>query len=126
MDMKTEKARNLAYLLSEANGSRSRDVVTIASGEGGLEAGTVLGQVTATKNYVVSPDAETAGKEGAETASAILAYGVDATDADVEAVVTSADAEVKAPMLIYHASVDSAAKVTAKQTQLGLAGIKTR
>ncbi len=126
MESKTEMARNLAYLLSEANGSRSRDIVTIASGEGVLEAGTVLGKVTASEKHVVSPDAEVVGKEGAETATVILAYGVDATEADVPAVVTSGDAEVKAPMLIYHSSVDADAKVNAKKEQLLAVGIKAR
>ncbi|MEO9900818.1 MULTISPECIES: head decoration protein [Alphaproteobacteria] len=126
MEMKTEGARNLAFILSEAGGSRSRDAVTIASGEGKLEAGTVLGQVTASDKYASSPDAEVAGKEGAEIATAVLAYGVDATSTDADAVILSSDAEVKSPMLIYHASVDDAAKQSTKQSQLRAAGIKSR
>lgn len=126
MDMKTEQARNLAFILTEANGNRSRDTVTIVSGEGKLEPGTVLGMVTISEKYVVSPNASVVGKEGAEDATAILAYGVDATSADVKAVVVSGDAEVKSPMLIYDASVDDAVKQTAKQTQLRSVGIKSR
>jgi hypothetical protein len=126
MDMKIEQARNLAFILTEANGLRSRETVTIASGEGVLEPGTLLGEVTATEKYVASPNAETVGKEGAETASAVLAYRVDATSADATAVIVSNDAEVKAPMLVYHASVDDEAKKTAKQTQLRSVGIKPR
>ncbi|MEP3049424.1 MAG: head decoration protein [Roseibium sp.] len=126
MDMKTEQARDLAFVLTEANGNRSRDTVTILSGEGKLEPGTVLGMVTASEKYVVSPNASVGGKEGAEAATAVLAYGVDATSADVEAIVVSDDAEVKSPMLIYDASVDDAAKTSAKQTQLRSVGIKAR
>ncbi|MEP1881769.1 MAG: head decoration protein, partial [Roseibium sp.] len=76
--------------------------------------------------YASSPDAEVAGKEGAETATAVLAYGVDATSADADAVILSSDAEVKSPMLIYHVSVDDAAKQNTKQSQLRAAGIKSR
>ncbi|WP_395175808.1 head decoration protein [Roseibium alexandrii] len=126
MDMKIEQARNLAFILTEANGLRSRETVTIASGEGVLEPGTLLGEVTATEKYVASPNGVTVGKEGAETASAVLAYRVDATSADSPAVIVSNDAEVKTPMLVYHASVDDEAKKTAKQTQLRSVGIKSR
>lgn len=126
METKTEKARPLAFVLHEANGTMSRDVGTIASGEGRLEAGTVLGQVTANAKFVASPNAAVVGKEGAETARAILAYPVDATDADVEAVLVTNDAEVKSPMLIFEASVDDATKRDTKLTQLRDATIKAR
>lgn len=36
------------YLLSEANGTRSRDAIVIAAGSGKLEAGTVLAKITST------------------------------------------------------------------------------
>lgn len=126
METFTESARPLAFLLSEANGLLSRDTVTIASGAGKLEAGTALGQVTASKKYVASPHTEVAGIEGAETAVAVLAYPVDATAADVEAVVVNKDAEAKAPMLVFHASVNDATKRNAKLTQLRSVGIKAR
>lgn len=119
-------ARALAFLLSEANGDRSRTVVTIASGEGKLEPGTVLGQVAASDTFVVSPASEVVGKEGAETATAILGYVVDATDSDVEAVVVDRDATVKLPMLIFDASVDDATKQSAKIAQLDAAGLRAR
>lgn len=126
MDNKTEGARDLAFLLSEANGKRSRNVATIVSGEGVVEAGTVIGKVTASSKFAVSPNAEVVGKEGAETATAVLAYTVDATDADVDGVVIDLDAEVKGPELIYHASVDDDAKKAAKATQLAAVGIRVR
>ena len=126
MTRKVEPTRNLAFVLSEASGHRSRDTVTIQAGEGSLEPGTLLGFVSAAKKYVASPEAEVAGKEGAEVASAILAYGVTAGDEDVTAVIVSSDAEVKRPMLVYHASVDTDAKRAAKQDQLRKSGIKAR
>jgi hypothetical protein len=126
MDTFTEKARNLAFLLSEANGYLSREVLTIASGSGVLEAGTVLGKITVGGKYVPSPNAEVVGKEGAETALAILGYGVDATDADVDVVCVTNDAEAKEPMLLFDASVNDSTKRAAKLTQLRAVNIKAR
>lgn len=126
MDNKTMGPRNLAFVLSEASGKRSLDTVTIAAGEGVLEPGSVLGEVTASEKYVFSPNAEIVGKEGAELAKAVLGYRVDATDADQTAVVVSSDAEVKKPMLLFHASVDDATKTATKHDQLRAVGIKAR
>lgn len=122
----TEQPRNLAFVLSEARGTRSRDVLTIKSGAGVLSAGTILGKVTSGGKYVASPNAEVVGKEGAETAVAILAYAVDATSADVDAVCITDDAEVKEPMMVFDASVDDSTKRAAKLTQLRAVGIKAR
>lgn len=122
----TETPRDLGFLLSEGPRTLSRETVVIASGAGKLRAGTVLGKVTATNKYVASPAAQVAGKEGAESASAILGYEVDATSSDVTAVVITNDAEVKRPMLIFDASVDDATKQTAKLTQLRAVTIKAR
>lgn len=126
MEKKTEGARDLGFLLSEAPGALSRQTVTIVSGEGVLVPGTVLGQVTDSKKFVASPNAEVVGKEGGETAMAILAYGVDATASDVEAIVIDMNAEVKGPELAYHASVDDVTKQGAKATQLRGSHIKVR
>lgn len=46
MSVQTETFHAGAFIVSEANGMRSRDVVTIASGEGELDPGTVIGKVT--------------------------------------------------------------------------------
>lgn len=126
METKTMGPRNLGFVLSEANGGRSYDTVTIAAGAGKLVAGTVLGALTAGAAHTASPAAEVEDLEGAETATAILAYGVDATDVAVEAVVLNNDAEVKKDFLVFHASVDTEAKVSAKHDQLRLRGIKVR
>lgn len=66
--MQTEKNHAGEFLLSEANGDRSREVVTIAAGHD-LVAGTVLGKVTAGGEYAPYDDTET---DGTETAVAIL------------------------------------------------------
>jgi len=126
MENATMQTRNLAFLLSEAAGRRSRSIVTIADGAGKLAAGTVLGKVTATGKYVPAPAAEVVGFEGAETAVAILAYGVDATDQAVEVTAIDRDAEAKLPMLSFDASVDDQAKTDAKVAQLSAVGIRVR
>lgn len=126
MDAKMQ-TRALSFLLSEASGRRSRSVGTIPSGTGKVAAGTVLGELTATDgHFVPSPHAETAGVEGAETAKAILAYGVDATNADVEVTIIDRDAEAKVGMLAYDASVDDQSKTDAKIAQLAAVGIRAR
>lgn len=113
-------------LHSEAPGSRSREAITIASGSGVVEPGTVLGKVTASDEYAPSPDAETAGIEGAETATAIALYGCDATtEAQAIAAITD-DAEWAADTLVFDTSVDDGAKRDAKITQLRAVGIKAR
>lgn len=126
MENANMQTRNLAFLLSEAAGRRSRNIVMIASGAGKLAAGTVLGKVTATGEYVPAPGGVVVGKEGAETAIAILAYGIDATNQAVEATAIDRDAEVKMPMLSFDASVDDQAKTDAKVTQLDAVGIRVR
>ena len=127
MDNQTEGARDLGFLLSEANGNRSRETVTIASGQGVLAAGTVLGQIDDSfGEYAASPNEAASATDGAETATCILAYGVDATDASVDAAVISRDAEVKGDELTYDSSVDDATKQAAKATQLASVGIIVR
>ncbi|KEP69625.1 hypothetical protein DL1_03270 [Thioclava dalianensis] len=126
MENVTMQTRNLVFLLSEAAGRRSRSLITIASGAGKVSPGTVLGKVTATGEYVASPAAETVGLEGAETAVAILAYGVDATDQAVEVAAIDRDAEAKMPMLKFDVSVDDQTKIDAKVAQLDAVGIRAR
>lgn len=122
----TETPRALGFVLSEANGTRSRETITIASGAGKLAAGTVLGKITASSKYWPSPNASVAGSEGAETAVAVLGYEVDATSSDVAVVAVANDAEVKNQMLVFHSSVDDATKRAAKLTQLRAVRIKSR
>ncbi len=66
------------------------------------------------------------GSEGAETAKAVLAYGVDATSADVAAVVIQRLAEVKTSMLVFDASVNDAGKTATKLGQLAAQNIFAR
>lgn len=126
MNTATMGPRNLSFVLHEGNGKISYEVVTIAAGSGRVSPGTVLGAITANSKYVPSPAAVVAGQEGADTASAILAYGVDATDTDVEAVVLVRTAEVKRPMLLFHDTVNSPELQAEKIAQLATAYIIAR
>jgi DUF4097 and DUF4098 domain-containing protein YvlB len=122
----TSPKREATFVLSEAAGTRSRGVITISSGSGVVKAGTVLGKITATGEYAPAPAAETVGIEGAEVASAINLYTVDATSADVKVAAIVRDAEVNVNELTYAASVDQAGEKTAKHVNLAAVGIIVR
>ena len=57
------------FIISEANGTRSREVVTVAAAAAALPAGTVLGKITASGKYVAYSDA---ASDGTETAAGVL------------------------------------------------------
>jgi len=88
----TEARRTGEFLISEASGTRSREEVTIVSGAGALAAGTVLGKITASGKYDAYDDLDTT--TGLGTAAGVLYAAVDATAADMPAVVIVRDAEV--------------------------------
>jgi hypothetical protein len=123
MTTKTEGRHAAEGVIFEEEASYSRKVVTIAGGTGGagiLKAMTVLGQLTIGEQYVPSP---ASGSDGSQTASAINLYPVDATDADVDAVVLVRTARVVADCLSYDASVDTDNEKAAKAAQLEAVGI---
>lgn len=128
MENATMQTRNLSFLLSEGPGRSSRAQATIPAGTGKVEAGTVIGELTAAAgHFVPSPNARVVGKEGAEVATAILGYGVDATSADVlVTIIDRGPAEAKLPMLTFEASVDDETKTAAKVAQLDAVGIRAR
>ena len=123
MSTMTERARDLEVVLSEANGYRSRDTITIAAGAGDLDAGTVLGQVSSSKESVpADPDAV----DGSEVAASVLLYRTDASVNSAKAVALVRDAEVKKPVLIYGAGFTNDELKTTAQLQLVNIGIIAR
>lgn len=97
------------HISSEANGTRSRGVVTIASGQN-LGPGTVLGKITASGKFVqLAP----AASDGSEAAAAVLYDDVDATAADRPGVVHLRDAEIKSAALVWPAGITTNQKTTA-------------
>lgn len=111
------------WLKSEASSYRSRSTVIIASGSGKLPSGQVLGKLAASGKCV--PNAAT-GSDGSQIAAAILLFPVDATSADVQAVVVDTDAVVSHAGLTYGPSVTDATKRAAADAQLAAVGIKVR
>lgn len=117
----TMKRGNAAFLVTEANGYRSRDVVTVTVPSGGLEAGTILGKLTDTSKYVRH---DASAETGAEDETAILLAGV--TEAgDAELTVIARDAEVNGAHLTYEDGAD-ANQITASNTALAALGIIVR
>jgi hypothetical protein len=117
----------LADLLKyELNGSYCRETVTLKAGTS-YALGSVLGRITASGKYRLSPDAEVVGDEGAEVATAVLIEAVDATAGDrTGLVVARGPAIVSKAALVFDASVDDAAKTAAKHAELSAAGIVPR
>lgn len=118
------------YIVSEANGYRSRGTGVIASGSGVLKAGTVLAKLTASGKYVPydptpTGDPAAAPTDGSQTAAAILWEGCDATDVDVTRTLTLRDTEVHADVLHWAEGLTDNHK-TAALAALAGAGIIAR
>lgn len=88
----------------------SQDEIIIASGAGQLKLGTVLGQITATKKYVLQ---DPAAADGSEVARAILGEAVLATSADVPVLGVIWGAIVVLPELHFKAGITEAEKAAA-------------
>lgn len=85
------------FLLSEAEGLRSRDVVTVTQAGAALAAGTVMSKLTASGKWVPYDDE---GTDGSEVASGVLYDNLVATTGDVQAVMFVRDAEVAGVRLV--------------------------
>ena len=110
----------------ELNANYSRETVTLKAGTS-YPLGAVLGKITATAKYRLSPDAEVVGDEGAETAVAVLLEAVDASAADATGLVAArGPVIVSKAALVFDASVDDGGKKAAKHAQLAAAGIVSR
>lgn len=116
MAVLTEARHAGEFILSEANGMRSRDNVLLKQGNGLLPAGMLL--AIDTGKYVPAA--------AAATAVAVLIYPTDTTDADVKAAAIVRDAEVNGKVLSYAADVDTDPEKATKATQLAAVGIIVR
>ena len=123
MPVLTEPPSMGDVLKYEVNPNYTREVITLQLGLS-YPAGSVLGRITASGKYKL---ATSGGTDGAQTASAVLLYAVDATSADaVGIVVARGPAIVSRAALAYDATVDDGAKITTKIGQLAAAGIIAR
>lgn len=121
------KTPTLGDLLKyELNGNYCRETVTLA---GGAEypLGAVLGRITASGTYRLSPAAAVAGEEGAETAVAVLIAAVDATGGNATGLVVARGPVILSKAaLVLDPSVDQEAEIAAKHDQLAAAGLVAR
>lgn len=109
------------FIISQANGSRSRDAGVVKSGQT-LVAGELVGIETATGKYVKYNPANTI--VGSKTIVGISYDDVDATGGDTRAVFVVRDAEVRRSDLTYNEAV--AGTVTAEVAGLKALGIIVR
>ena len=116
------------FIISEANGARSREQVTIAAGLVPLYAGTVLGLREDGKYDQFDPDSS----EGADTAAVgILINAVDpsngagANGSDVKAAMLIRDAEVRKSDLVWRSNVTAQEQADAI-VELEALGIQVR
>ncbi len=110
----------------ELNGNYCRETVTLRAGAS-YPLGAVLGEVTATGKYILSPAAAVAGDEGAEVARAVLLEAVDATGGDATGLILArGPAIVSKSALGFDASIGQPAEIAAKHAELAARGIVAR
>ena len=102
----TEGVYPAEFIISEAQGTRSRDTGTLASGNN-LVASAVLGIVTASGKYA---EHDPGAVDGTEDAVAVLYADVDASAADADCVVVSRDAEVDGNQLAWITGISAGDK----------------
>ncbi len=101
-----------------------REAVTLAASGTGYKMGSVLGRVSASGIYGLSP---ATGEDGSETACAVLLSDIEASEAVSEGIILARGPAIVADIkLVYDASVNTEALKKEKQAQLAALGIVTR
>jgi hypothetical protein len=107
----------------ELNPNFTRESVTLLTGAT-YPVGAVLGRITASGKFKL---ATAGGTDGAESAAAVLLYGVDASAGDATGIVIlRGPAIVAKAALVFDATVDDATKTAAKHSDLAALGIIAR
>lgn len=114
MTVLTEGTHDGGFLIAEASGDRSRDVGVLQLLEN-LQAGTVLGRVTASGELV---QYNPAGGDGSEVVDSILFANVDATLVAKKVTLISRDATYNSREIVWDVALDAAAIL------VGEAGLK--
>ena len=123
MPVLTEPPSMGDVLKYEVNPNYTRETVTLLMGMP-YPVGSVLGKITVNGKYKL---ATASGSDGAQVATAVLLYAVDATLADaVGIVIARGPSIVSRAGLAYDATVDDGTKITTKIGQLAAAGIVAR
>ena len=115
----TEAWHTAGFLVSEANGHRSREAVVLITGQN-LQAGTVLGRITASGKLTAFDPGSALGPQ---TAMGILYSAVDATAADRPVTIIARDAEVNLSELVWGVAVTTTPQKTAALVSLATIGI---
>lgn len=118
----TEGAHACEFILSEANGNRSRENGTVASGQD-IEAGTVL---MGTAGALVALTAVGTAGDLDGTVIGILLYNIDASAGALPASYLARDAEVNGDQLIYPTESTAGGEEAAANTALKSLGIIVR
>ena len=119
----TEGKHAGSFLVWDVLRDYTRETVTIASGAGKLEPGTVLGKITTGGKYtVLAPGAS----NGSQNAAGILWAGVDASDADAPGVVILRGPAIVNRHEIIWPEAATEAQITAATTALAAFGIILR
>lgn len=126
MTVFTEGRHAAEFLIYEDEAAFSREAITIAAGSGVVKPGTVCGEITGEAKFAPSPAAEVVGIEGAEVATALPLYEVDATLVDVKVAAIVRHAVVNVNLLSFDPSVDTDAEKAAKVADLEKKGIIAR
>lgn len=119
----TENAGNAAFILTEANGQRSRENGTLVSGQN-LAAGTVLMDNGAGKLTALTASGTASELDGA--AAGILINATDATLGDVGVSYIARDAEVNFKVLVAPPENTDGGQDAAVKASLLLLGIICR
>ena len=123
MPVLTEPPSMGDVLKYEVNPNYTREVITLLQGLP-YPVGSVLGKITASGKYTLSP---ATGADGSQVASAGLLYAVDATLADATGIVVARGPTIVSRAgLAYGATVDDGTKIIAKIAQLAAVGIIAR
>jgi hypothetical protein len=113
-----EFRRSGNYLGECAGPNMVNEEIIVASGQGVLYPGQILGRITASKKFVAH---DPAGADGSQTPAGILFHKVDATSADVTTVATRrGPATINGNDLIHKGSLNATQQAAAIE---GLRGI---
>lgn len=117
----TETGHAGGFIMSEANGHRSRENVTLVSGQV-VKAGEVLGIITSGGKYATY---DNQASDGTQAAKAVSINDADASDGDIEIAVIARDAEVNGNELVFSGN-SSPTDNTAGEADLLAVGIIVR
>lgn len=116
MALSSRTVRAGGFMVSEANGFRSRQQVVMVSGQTLLLAGSVLGRITASGKYT---QYNPGNSDGSQTVAGVLWDDCDATAADTQCVAIVREAEVNQGELLWFSGASGG------QITTGIAGLTT-